>query len=109
MPPLETDHHIVPLPFIADILPQMLILCDTTRGRYITIYMAESSLPTDEFPYFPFEHFLNYMGKMRFKLVDEKTRYFTAERFCYLGAVDDWIGIGLPDRLEKLLKKYLDV
>ncbi len=30
MPPLETDHPIVPWPFVADILPQILVLCDRT-------------------------------------------------------------------------------
>ena len=44
---------------------------------------------------------------LRFTLVNPKTRTFVAERFCYLGSIDDWIildGLG-DDFLEELVKK----
>ncbi len=44
---------------------------------------------------------------MRFALEDEKKREFVAERFCFRGAIDDWIYIGGPDPLEKLARKYI--
>jgi hypothetical protein len=47
-----------------------------------------------------------YSGVMRFQLVDQKRRRFVAERFCYRGSIDDWIHIGGPGRLEKLVKRY---
>jgi len=48
-----------------------------------------------------------YSPIMRFILEDKKMRFFTAERFCYRGSIDDWIYIGGPDSLENLLKSYL--
>jgi hypothetical protein len=49
----------------------------------------------------------HYTAVMRFRLVDEKRRTFAAERFCFRGSIDDWIHIGGPDRLEKLVKRYV--
>jgi hypothetical protein len=43
---------------------------------------------------------------MRFTLVDEKTRIFKTERYCFLGSIDDWIHIGPPDILKNILEKY---
>lgn len=48
-----------------------------------------------------------YTAVMRFRLVDEDRRRFAAERFCFRGSIDDWIQIGGPDRLEKLVKRYV--
>ena len=47
-----------------------------------------------------------YMLEMRFSLVDAEKRIFLPERFCYRGSVEDWIDIGSPDTLPKLLKKF---
>jgi hypothetical protein len=48
-----------------------------------------------------------YTAVMRFRLVEEDRRRFAAERFCFRGSIDDWIHIGGPDRLEKLVKRYV--
>lgn len=40
-------------------------------------------------------------------LTDETLRHFQAQRFCYLGSIDDWINIGEPQPLDKLLRKYI--
>jgi hypothetical protein len=44
---------------------------------------------------------------LRFVLIDNAKRKFIAERYCFLGSIDDWINIGGPDRLENLTKKFL--
>ncbi len=50
---------------------------------------------------------ITYFPVMRFILDDKIMRAFVAERFCFIGSIDDWIYIGGPDSLDKLLKKYL--
>ncbi len=49
----------------------------------------------------------HYTAMMRFHLVDREQRTFTAERFCFRGAIDDWIYLDCPDALEKLAKRYV--
>ena len=39
---------------------------------------------------------------LRFILADPERRTFRAERWCYLGSIDDWIDIGAPGPLAKL-------
>ncbi len=48
-----------------------------------------------------------YMAMLRFRLSDKKRRTFTAERFCFRGAIDDWINIGGPDNLKTLVEIYI--
>lgn len=50
---------------------------------------------------------LDYSPMMRFVLTDNEKRKFVAERYCFLGSVEDWIYIGGPDKIENLTKKYL--
>jgi len=50
---------------------------------------------------------LDYSPMMRFVLTDNEKRKFVAERYCFLGAVEDWIYIGGPAKLENLIKRYL--
>ncbi len=49
----------------------------------------------------------DYSPIMKFTLVDDKRRTFAAQRFCFKGAVDDWISIGGPADLQKLVKKFV--
>jgi hypothetical protein len=42
---------------------------------------------------------------MRFVLVDEEKRTYIAERWCYLGSIDDWVGVDSPDKLEALVRR----
>jgi hypothetical protein len=44
----------------------------------------------------------NYTAMLRFRLVDKERRTFVAERFCFRGAINDWIFLGGPDDLNKL-------
>lgn len=48
-----------------------------------------------------------YTAMMRFRLVDEKDRVFEAERYCFLGSIDEWISIGAPGKLKPLARKYV--
>lgn len=50
---------------------------------------------------------LTYSSELRFILVDKQKRHFQTERYCYLGAIDDWIQIGPPDQLATLVKTYV--
>ena len=49
---------------------------------------------------------VTYSPIMKFTLESETKRTFIAERYCFLGSIDDWIYIGEPDSLKNLVKKY---
>ena len=51
---------------------------------------------------------VTYSPMMKFTLEDEAKRTFIAERYCFLGSVDDWIYIGEPASLKSLVKKYIN-
>jgi hypothetical protein len=87
------------------------------KGKYITIHEAENmGFIAEDFS----KHYLvdipglnefvmnssPYMQVMRFLLDDMEKRTFIAERYCFKGSVYDWMFIGGPDSLEKLLKEY---
>jgi hypothetical protein len=44
---------------------------------------------------------------MRFILLNETTRTFCTERWCYLGSIDDWISVGPPGPLEQLARQFI--
>ena len=44
---------------------------------------------------------------LRFILVDPKERSFKAERWSYFSDIDDWIGIGEPGRLDRLVRRLI--
>jgi hypothetical protein len=47
-----------------------------------------------------------FTAVMRFVLKDAATREFAPERFCFRGSVEDWISIGEPDQLPKLVSRF---
>lgn len=51
--------------------------------------------------------FLTYSPVLRFVLVDEEERAFVAERYCFLGSVDDWIEISEAGGLDRLARTYV--
>lgn len=51
----------------------------------------------------------HYTAVLRFCLRDAEKRTFTAERFCFRGAVDGWIHLGAPDGFSTLVEKWLSV
>jgi hypothetical protein len=53
------------------------------------------------------EKFLSYSPMMRFTLVDEQTRTFAVERWCFRGAIDGWFSLlGGVGELKTLVAKY---
>ena len=97
-------------------------ICDIKK-RIITIYesnqdidrlkelfgdLAGSGLSEDESALTAvIDKAVNYSPVMRFILEDDEKRTFIAERFCFLGSIDDWIYIGGPDSLKKLVGEYI--
>lgn len=57
------------------------------------------------------EHMANRYGTfgpmLRFRLVDKENRTFEAERFCFLGSIDDWVPIGSCARLDQLVWRFV--
>ena len=49
---------------------------------------------------------VHYFPMMQFLLEDEKRRTFIAQRYCFIGSIDDWIDIG-HGPLTKLVKRYV--
>jgi len=49
---------------------------------------------------------IHYSPMLQFLLEDEQRRRFTAQRYCFRGAVDDWIDIGYGP-LTSLVKRYV--
>ena len=43
---------------------------------------------------------------LQFLLENEQRRLFTAQRYCFRGAIDDWIDIG-HGPLTRLVKRYV--
>lgn len=44
---------------------------------------------------------------MRFILLNEATRTFCAERWCYLGSIDDWISVGPMGSVDQLARQLI--
>lgn len=65
---------------------------ETLAERRIQKFLAESS---------------SYSSDLRFVLVDKQERLFKAQRYCYLGSVDDWVQVGSVNRLDKLVETYV--
>lgn len=53
------------------------------------------------------EQTLSYSPMLRFALVDQQSRTFQAERYSFLGSIDDWIRIGSPGSLEALARSLV--
>jgi hypothetical protein len=49
---------------------------------------------------------VHYMPMMQFLLEDAQRRTFIAQRYCFIGSIDDWIDIGYGP-LTKLVKRYV--
>jgi hypothetical protein len=49
-----------------------------------------------------------YTAVLRFRLDEERQRTFTVERFCFRGAIDDWIYLDGPNNLKSLVEKYVN-
>jgi hypothetical protein len=47
-----------------------------------------------------------YSPELRFALLDEDRRLFSAERWCYRGSIDRWIALNGPATLAELAEQY---
>jgi len=47
-----------------------------------------------------------YLPMMRFVLLDEETRTFAVQRWCFRGRVDDWIDLHATGNLPSLVSKF---
>jgi hypothetical protein len=50
-----------------------------------------------------------YTAMLRFRLVEREQRLFTVERFCFRGAIDDWLYLDGPNNLDNLVKKWINM
>ncbi|MCP4422113.1 MAG: hypothetical protein GY805_36335 [Chloroflexi bacterium] len=50
---------------------------------------------------------LSYSPMLQFVLMDKAKREFEVRRYCFLGSIDDWIGIGKVRVLPELVKTYV--
>lgn len=64
----------------------------------------KNSIP--DFPTDIDERFLVYQPMLRFVLINEEKRTFTAQRWCFRGAIDSWISLLLAGYLEELCKTF---
>lgn len=53
------------------------------------------------------DRYTQFTPVMRFILDDQETREYHAERWCYIGSIDDWIYAGHSGKIEKLAKKLI--
>lgn len=65
-----------------------------------------SSLPDPRTPSELLREIQSYSPVMRFTLVDDEKRTFTAERVCYYSDFEEWAPIGGPDRIDKIANKF---
>ena len=90
------------------------------RKEVITIFVSSRELNSFEITDETLLGFLNlnevekqldrnahYTPLLQFVLADNDQRIFVAQRFCFLGSIDDWIDIGSPQSLNKLIKQYV--
>jgi len=47
-----------------------------------------------------------YQKVLRFTLIDEDQRCFAAERWCFLGSIDNWINLSGGGELARLIERY---
>ena len=53
------------------------------------------------------DRYTQFTPVLRFILSDQETRNYRAERWCYLGSVDDWIYAGHSGKINQLAKKLM--
>ncbi len=87
------------------------------KGKHIVVYLCdqnvdglmalvESSPISDAGLRDRMTQSFTYSPTMQFVLVDQQTREFAVERWCFRGSVDDWIGLDSSTDLKALVKKY---
>ncbi len=91
------------------------------KGKFITIYTAsqETGFLDPLFRDFQVPMYkrakvieemnrrLHYSPVMQFELIDEDKRLFTTQRYCFRGAVEDWLSIGKSGELQLLVRRHV--
>jgi hypothetical protein len=115
----KTKPHVVP-PFEVAIVenglkryaPGKNCIVDV-RDEHIVVYHSERV--TLDLEYFGFglrempARYRDYMKVMRFTLVDEESRTFRVQRWCFKGSIDRWIDLwmaGNEGKLKDVVKKF---
>ncbi len=50
---------------------------------------------------------IHYAPMLLFTLVDAQRRTFVTQRYCFRGAIDDWVDLGTPGKLATLVQNYV--
>ena len=50
---------------------------------------------------------IHYSPMLQFILEDAQRRTFVTQRYCFRGAIDDWVYLGTPGKLATLAQKYV--
>lgn len=73
-------------------IPKRLRYKIDVKKNTITIYLSDGGYNL-------------YQAMMRFILIDNDTREFEAQRYCFRGSIDDWIELDSSNDLMKLAQK----
>lgn len=55
------------------------------------------------------DRYTQFVQVLRFVLEDAEQRAFSAQRWCYLGSIDDWIYAGHSGKIETLARKLVPI
>src|SRR6266852_5699504 len=90
------------------------------KGNAIVVYTADQDIETladlfkDMYPtpaantqlMTVLRNEIHYSPMLQFILEDAQHRTFVTQRYCFRGAIDDWVYIGTPGKLATLVQKY---
>jgi hypothetical protein len=97
------------------------------KDGYITIYESSADVEnvkrifSDSLKYTPLRSGImvddainmivggHYTAMLRFHLANKEQRTFTVERFCFRGAIDDWIYLDGPENLKTLIDMHVEL
>lgn len=91
------------------------------KGTVLTIYLADqdqealarivkeypSTMHNKERMMQLLQQQIHYSPMLQFILVDVQQRLFAVQRYCFRGAIDDWINIGFPNTLAHGVKTFV--
>lgn len=89
-PRIITDEEVQ---IVKNSIPDNLVAKLDIRKNTITVFLSDDGRS------------IHYQALMRFILIDEKTRKFEAQRYCFRGSIDDWIELDSSADLRKLAMK----
>jgi hypothetical protein len=97
--------------FIVDVEADSLVVYLTDAEPDASLGILRSIAPMTAEQARSMEEFMishaKYTKMMRFMLMDEKNRRFFAERWCFLGGIDDWYHLAGEKMLAELVEEYV--